>query len=121
MIKIILDFKKSLTYAFNGLKETFKERNFKIQITISILVIIIGITVNYNFIEWILVILCIGIVLTAETINTAIEEICDRLRDDLGISYKGTEKARDISAGAVLILASTSMLIFFIVMINKLF
>ena len=49
--------------------------------------------------EWIMVIICIGMVISAEMLNTCIERICDL------ISAEKSEKIRfikDLSAGAVL-------------------
>ena len=55
-----------------------------------------------SYTEWADYFGLITLVLTAELINTAIEEVCDVLRDRLGVKFEETEKARDIAAGAVL-------------------
>jgi len=61
--------------------------------------------------EWILLLLMIGLVMSAELINTAIEEVCNCMRDELGLKYKSSQRARDLAAGAVLVLAMLAALI----------
>lgn len=92
----------SFKYAFNGIILSFKtERNMKIHILIMIIVIIAGIILKINQIEWIICIILFSIVIAGELFNTAIETIVDMITP-----YRN-EKAKiskDISAGAVLIL-----------------
>ena len=66
--------------------------------------------------EWIICITLIGLVLSAELMNTAIETVVDmftREKNELA------GKAKDISAGAVLILAIASAIVGGIIFIPK--
>lgn len=99
MKKIINSFK----YAILGIINSFKtERNMKIHIFITLLVILIGFLLKISKIEWILCVFAIAMVISAELFNTSIETIVDM------ITTEKNEKARmakDVSAGAVLITA----------------
>ena len=106
-------------HAFVGLLDTFSERNMKFHLVVSFVVIALGIILGVSRFEWVILFLTIGLVLSAEMFNTAIEEVCNRIRDDLGLSYEATRKARDVSAGAVLVMAFIAMLVGFLIFIPK--
>lgn len=84
-----------------------KERNTRIEGVIAVLAILTGWWLKISMIEWCLIIFCIGGVMTAEAINTSIEQLSDfhtfeidpRIRD-----------IKDTAAGAVLIMAILSIL-----------
>ena len=108
---------KSFKYAFDGIYTGIKEeQNMKIHITIMILVIIFGIMLKISKTEWIICIILFGIVISAEMFNTAIEQTVD-----IAMPEKN-EKAKiekDVSAGAVLIVAIASAIIGLIIFIPK--
>lgn len=109
----------SFKYAIQGILSSFKtERNMKIHIFIMILVISAGIILKINKYEWIACILCFAIVISGELFNTAIETVVDMV-----MPYKN-EKAKivkDISAGAVLVLAIGAAICGLIIFIPKIF
>ncbi|MDD3738931.1 MAG: diacylglycerol kinase family protein [Lentimicrobiaceae bacterium] len=112
----------SFKYALNGILLLFKRhRNFKIQFTIGILVVICAFIFKVSVYQWIAVLLCIGLVLSLEAINTVLEIIMDKIQPE----YCDTIKtAKDIAAGAVLIAAVISAvigLIIFVPYILKIF
>ena len=109
--KFILSFK----YALRGIIESIiSERNLKIHIFISILVIIFGIIFKISLLEWIICIILFGLVISAELFNTSIENIVDNLSVE---KNEYARKAKDASAGAVLVLAFISAIIGFIIFI----
>ena len=59
-------------------------------------------------IEWCILILCIGVVLAAEAINTAIEKLSDHVSPEYSPFIKD---AKDLAAGAVLNLSVASAII----------
>ncbi len=61
--------------------------------------------------EWLVIALISGAVMAAEVINTAVESVCNVMRDQLGASYDSSKDARDLAAGAVLVLAMTALII----------
>ena len=107
----------SFKYAIQGLLVSFKkERNMKIHFFVMIAVIILGFVLKISQIEWIICIILFGIVIAGEMFNTAIETTVD-----IAMPYKDKKAkiAKDVSAGAVLILAITSAVIGCIIFIPK--
>ncbi len=97
-----------LKFAVRGLGHFFRtQRNARIHAVIAALVVTGGFFFGISSIEWLVVILCIGFVLSAEMFNTAIERLTDI------ISPGFNEKAgvvKDIAAGAVLVAAIVSVI-----------
>ncbi len=93
------NFWESIKHAIVGIGKMCKERNFKIYLGITILFIIFNILNKSNEIEWILLIILCFLVYAAETINTAIENIVDKLEPKENIYAKN---AKDFGAAAVL-------------------
>lgn len=111
--KIINSFKN----AFNGMIVSFKqERNMKIHISIMFLVILLGIIFKIKTVEWIICIICFALVIGGELFNTVIEITVDIAMPNFNEKAK---KAKDISAGAVLVLAIASAIIGFIIFVPK--
>lgn len=111
--KMINSFKN----AFNGMIVSFKqERNMKIHISIMFLVILLGIIFKIKMVEWIICIICFALVIGGELFNTAIEITIDIAMPNFNEKAK---KAKDISAGAVLVLAIASAIIGFIIFLPK--
>ena len=110
---------KSFKYAFEGILIGIKEeQNMKIHITIMILVIIFGIMLKINTIEWIICILLFGLVISMELINTAIENTVNLITKEKNQQAK---IAQDVAAGAVLVSAIASAIIGLIIFIPKIF
>ena len=114
MKKLLKSFKYAFEGIFTGIKE---EQNIKIYIAIMILVIIAGIILKISKIEWIICIILFGIVIGAEMFNTAIEQTVDIAMPEKNEKAK---IAKDVSAGAVLIVAISSAIIGLIIFIPKL-
>ncbi len=93
----------AFSYAFKGIAYFLKrEAHAKIHLSAIILVVISGIVFKIKVNEWIAIILCMGLVLAAEAINSAIELLTDSIYKDYN-PIAGHIK--DIAAGAVLICA----------------
>ncbi|NLD25244.1 diacylglycerol kinase family protein [Candidatus Dojkabacteria bacterium] len=102
------DFFKSQGYARNGIKLIYKnERNFRIELVFTLLVILAGVFFKVTHFEWIALSLVISMVLISETINSAIEALCDTVTQDFKINVK---YAKDVSAGAVLVSSLLSVI-----------
>lgn len=108
---------KSFSYAFAGLKVLFKEEhNSWIHNVAAICAIIAGIVLRISVMEWIAVIIVIGMVITAEIINTSLERTADFIkaeRDDRKRDIK------DLGAAAVLVCAITAAIIGIIIFLPK--
>lgn len=107
---------KSFLFAFQGIKWAFEERNFKIHLAISFVVIIAGFVFHVSSLEWIAILFCITAVMAMEIINTAIEKTIDLLHPD---KHPEAGKIKDLSAAAALITAIASVVIGGIIFIPK--
>jgi len=97
---------KSFHHAIKGLKYVFKsEQNFRIQIFVAVLVIVLAIYFPLKVWEVVLVILLVLLVLLMEILNTAIEKFNDLLKPRLHHYVRIT---KDIMAGGVLLVAVVS-------------
>ena len=83
----------------------------------TVLVIIAGLLFHISTVEWIAVIFAIGLVLTAEAINSAIERLSDVVQPEKDDRIRDV---KDICAGAVLICAITAAVIGSIIFLPKL-
>lgn len=102
----------SFLLAFSGIFKVIKdERNIKIHLIITAIVILMGLFLAISKMEWLVIFLIVGATLAAEVFNSSIEEICDLLREENHLEYQRTKFIRDVSAGAVLILVITSVAI----------
>ncbi len=110
---------KSFPHAIRGLSLVSKERNMRVHIIAVVVVTIAGLFFNISLMEWITVFLCFSLVMSLETVNTVLEDICNKLRDDLGLSYDSTKNARDLAAGAVLISAIFSVNVAILIFLPK--
>lgn len=107
----------SFKYAIEGIFSSFKtEMNMRIHISVMILVIILGFILKIKITEWIICIILFSLVIAGELFNTAIETVVD-----IVMPYKDerAKLAKDISAGAVLILAIASFIVGLIIFIPK--
>ena len=108
---------RSFGYAGRGIRIVFgTEANMKIHITIAVLVIVCGFGFSISLIEWMLCLLCVGLVFSAEMINTAIENVVDLASPKL---HPLAGKAKDIASGAVLICAIISVIIGLLIFVPK--
>lgn len=100
---------RSFANAAHGISYLFNsQKNARIEISITILVLVAGFLFNISFIEWLAVLICIALVLSLEAINTAIEILADKLHP--GADHQ-IGKAKDVAAGAVLISAIVASII----------
>jgi len=79
-----------------------RERNFRIEVFIALLVVTLGAILQISSLHWIILLLNIGAVLAAELFNTAIESFCDVVQPEIDLRIK---LIKDVSAAAVLVLA----------------
>lgn len=93
--------------AFRGIRIALKERNFKIMLGITALVIATGIFVRLTPTHWALILMLIGAVLGLEMFNTYIEKVADFLEPSYSLKVRAL---KDIAAGIVLIFCILSAL-----------
>lgn len=99
----------SFRYAINGLRFMLRsQHNAWIHLAITICVFLAAWRAEFDATEWRWVIVAVALVWTAETMNTAIEFVCDVVSPEY---HALVEKAKDIAAGAVLICAIAAAVI----------
>jgi diacylglycerol kinase len=118
--------KNSLLEILSGFKHSFRgislaiisENNLRIHIVAAIIVVVISYIVKLNMLEWAVIILCIGLVIGLELINTAIEYLADAFTSEYNEKIKNV---KDVAAGAVLISAIASTAVAGLILLPKLF
>lgn len=111
-------FIKSLRHALRGVGRLFtSEPNARIHLIFVAAVPIAALLLRASPTEWIVLLLCIAGVLSAEAINTSIEKLSDRVSTEYSPLIRD---AKDLAAGAVLILAIISAIIGLIIFLPKL-
>lgn len=105
---------KSFVYAWKGIKLLFGEHNAWIHAAATVLVLSTAWLLNITRMEWIAIVLCIGMVLAAETVNTSIEKLANFVSADW---KKEIGQVKDLAAGAVLICAITAVVVALIIFI----
>ena len=110
-------FTESVGHALDGINYVSShERNFKIETLFAIMVTIASFLLKVSLIEWSILMLVISLVLALEMINTSIERCVDLVTQD----YKELAKiAKDVSAGAVLVVSIFSIIIGIVIFLPK--
>ena len=109
----------SLQYAFRGLIFFIKrEHNAWIHLGVSGVVIALGFIYSISSIEWMFLVVSIGLVFIAEAFNTALEV-------DMNLTSPGfhpfARDVKDIAAGGVLVAAIVAFIVGCIIFLPKLF
>ena len=100
-------FFKGFVYAFEGVISCIKtERNMRFHIGAALLVILLMRFYELSAAETAAVYICIGLVISLELVNTAVEAAVDMMCKDKNAFAK---KAKDCAAGAVLVAAIVSV------------
>ena len=102
-------FYKSLLYSIKGIFWMLKcERNFQLEVFALIINLFLIFYFKLNSTDVALILLVCFLVLIAETINTAIEKICDFVEPNFN---KKIGIIKDISAGAVILATLLSIIV----------
>ncbi|KQC34040.1 diacylglycerol kinase [Nonlabens sp. YIK11] len=106
---------KGCVYAFNGAATLIKtEPSIQVQIFLSIIVTAMGFYFQITTTQWMFQCFAIGLVLTAEGINSAIEAVADFIHPDFHVKIG---HIKDIAAGAVFFAAVIATIIGLIIYI----
>lgn len=100
----------SFRCAFQGISSLFKETpNFLIQLAGAIVVLLMGLFFRISNVEWLILVLLIGCILSLEAINSALENLSDyACKKEIHPTIK---KVKDLSAAAVLIMAMAALVV----------
>lgn len=110
----------SLEFALTGiLTAVQEERNLKSHLVSAFLTSLAGIIFKISSVEWLFLLLAIFLVICLEIVNSAIENVVD-----LASSYHFSmlaKKAKDMAAGAVLVMSLYAVLTGLIIFLPKIF
>lgn len=96
-------FKKSFGFALQGFRYTLAtERNIRVMLGGAAFAVVMGLVLQLDLVSWAIVLLCIGCVLAAELMNTAIETVVDLVSPEY---HPLAGHAKDIAAAAVYVLS----------------
>lgn len=110
---------KSVGYAFKGAWFLLKtEPSIKVQFVIGIIITAAGFYYEISTTEWLIQCLAIGLVISIEGINTAVEEMANFIHPE---HHKKIGIIKDIAAGAVFIASIFATVVGFIIYIPKIF
>jgi diacylglycerol kinase (ATP) len=99
----------SFGYAFRGIAYFIcTQPNAWIHLIAMVVVICLGFYQKLNLTEWVLIVLAVGLVLSAEAFNTAVEKLTDLVSPEY---HPIAGIVKDIAAGAVLITAIAAAVI----------
>ncbi len=109
----------NIRFAINGIKIAWQEEfSFKPEVFSALLISLRGWLLAISTFEWIIVIFMIGLVLSAEAFNTAIEELCDKFQSD---PDPHIAKIKDLGAAAVLLASMMAFVVGCIIFLPRFF
>ena len=112
---------QSLAESFNAAIEGFvyvfkSQRNMRLHFLMGLFAVLLGVFLNFTYIELIALCLTIAFVLFAEMFNTAIEYIVDLVSQEY---HPLARIVKDIGAGAVLLSAMTAVVVGYILFASR--
>lgn len=109
---------KSFRYAIHGIRVVFSsEQSFRLQCLAASAALVLGIVLDVSRLEFVLLVLLSGGVLTLELVNSVFERIADGLKPRL---HPMVADIKDIMAAAVLIASAASAIIGAIIFVPRL-
>lgn len=105
----VLSFKHAIEGIWTALRE---EPNLKFHFIIALVVVTLAVVLNVSEVEWLILILTMGVVVSLELTNTAIEELVNSFTEN---EHPSAKKAKDVAAGAVLVTSITAVIIGFFI------
>lgn len=107
----------AFAYAFKGIATCFSsELHFRWHCYAALITLLLGLLFSISLHEWMIVFVCIGMVLAAELLNSAVEHLCDVVHPEY---HPAIKKIKDMAAGAVLVLALCSIAVALCIFLPK--
>jgi len=108
---------KSIGFAFNGaVKLLMTEHSIMVQFTVGVLLFFGGFYFHLSKTEWLFQVLAVGLVLSIEGLNTAVEKMADFIHPNY---HEKIGFIKDIAAGSVFFAALTAIAMILIIYIPK--
>ncbi|WP_251520452.1 diacylglycerol kinase family protein [Staphylococcus sp. HKU1] len=110
---------KRFSYAFQGMWVLLKkDYKFLMHLITAFVVVCFGFFFNISRIEWLLIIVSIGLVIAFEVINTAVEYVVDLVTEDY---HPLAKHAKDVAAFSVLIAVIVAFIVGLLIFIPHIF
>lgn len=112
-------FKKSFLFAIQGFRTAVRtERNIKVMLGAAVFACVMGVIVGLDPLSWAIILVCCGVVISAELLNTAIETTIDLVSPEF---HPLAGRAKDIAAAAVWVLSVIVAIVGIVVYANAIF
>lgn len=112
-------FFRSFVFAYAGILAALKsEQNIRFHFTAAVIVVVAGLWTGLSGIEWMILVLAIGGMVSFEMFNSSMERIVDLASPDL---HPLAKQAKDMAAGGVLVFAIASAIIGLLIFLPKWF
>ena len=111
-------FRRSFLFALQGFRTALRqERNIKVMLAGGAFAVAMGLILRIDAVSWAVVLVCCGMVIAAELLNTAIETVVDLVSPEF---HPLAGQAKDIAASASWVLSLTAAVVGVIVYANAL-
>lgn len=95
-------FKRSFLFALQGFRTAVtQEHNIKVMLVGGAFALVCGLVVGLDATSWAVLVLCCGVVISSELVNTAIETVVDLVSPEF---HPLAGRAKDIAAASELVL-----------------
>jgi diacylglycerol kinase len=110
---------RAFRHAIDGIVHSLiSQRNMKIHLVAAFAAVAGAIYYRLSAAEWMLLTLTIAGVIAAEMLNTAVEAVVDLVSPQV---HHLAKTAKDVAAGAVLIMAAASLVVGYLLFFHRLF
>jgi undecaprenol kinase len=111
---------ESFCHAFHGVWVALRfERNVRVHFIAVPIVAVLAVCLRVDMVGWLALILSIGLVITAEFMNTAVEHLVDISAN--GQYHQSARYAKDTAAAGVLLASISALVVGLIVFVPRLF
>jgi diacylglycerol kinase len=111
-------FRRSFLFALQGFRTALRqERNIKVMLAGGAFAVAMGLILRIDAVSWAVVLVCCGMVIATELLNTAIETVVDLVSPEF---HPLAGQAKDIAAAASWVLSLTAAVVGVIVYANAL-
>lgn len=108
---------RSFGYALRGLQMLLRGDNARLQLAAAVLTALMAGWLHCSAGEWAVIVVCMGGVLAAEALNTAIETLADRISPHYD---RAIGRAKDVAAAGVLLTAMAAAVAGALIFVPKL-
>ena len=102
-------FRRSFLFALQGFRTALRqERNIKVMLAGGAFAVAMGLILRIDAVSWAIVLVCCGMVIAAQLLNTAIETVVDLVSPEF---HPLAGQAKDIAAAASWVLSLTAAVV----------